>query len=410
MRLTVKQAEYIQKATHRWNFKVGATRAGKSFIDSFYIIPQRILERRGQDGLSVIMGVTRETIERNVLLPMRGKYGSAVGDINSRNIARIMGEDVYCLGAEKINQLSKIQGAEFKYLYGDEVAKWNEEVFNFAKSRLSSRVSCFDGTLNPESPNHYTKKFIDSDADIYCQHYTIDDNPFLDPFFVEQLKKEYFGTIYYDRYILGLWKRAEGAIYRLFADKPERYAVPRNEQGTEIIPQLIEINAAIDFGGTQSKHSFTASGITPGYLRLVALKSERHEAEGTMPTDIDRLAVEFVGAVIGKYGRCDYLYWDNEAPVLGRGIKNAVERVFPQVTVRPCQKKPIKDRIDLMVRLLGSDRFLYAEDCEPLKEALEQAIYDSKHDGVRLDDGTSDIDTLDSFEYTWTPQIKRFIQ
>lgn len=407
MRLTNKQAEYIQKSNHRWNLKVGATGAGKSFLDSFYVIPQRIIERKGKSGISVIMGVTKETIERNVLRPMREFYGDLIGDINSRNMARIFGEDVYCLGAEKVNQVSKIQGATFKYLYGDEVAKWNEEVFNFAKSRLRSPFSCFDGTLNPESPNHYLYKFIykSDDIDIYCQHYVIDDNPFYPEREREQLKKEYFGTVYYDRYILGLWKQAEGAIYKLFADNPARYYKHSND-----IPRLIEVNAAFDPGGTKSNHAFVATGITPNYQQLVALRSERHKAEGTTPKDVDRMAVEFVGKVIAKYGRCDYLYWDNEAAVLGRGIKEAIEKEYPQVSVFPCFKGIIRDRIDLMCRLLGLDRFIYTEDCETLKEAIEQAVWDTRHDDERLDDGSTPIDDLDAFEYTFSNQMKRLIQ
>ncbi len=55
------------------------------------------------------------------------------------------------------------------------------------------------------------------------QRSTIFYNPFLPQEFVEQLCKEYEGTIYYDRLILGLWKRAEGAIYKRFADNPEKF-------------------------------------------------------------------------------------------------------------------------------------------------------------------------------------------
>lgn len=124
-----------------------------------------------------------------------------LGTINSRNIARVCGEDVYCLGAEKVSQVAKIQGASAKYVYGDEVAKWHEDVFNMLKSRLDKPYSCFDGSLNPEHPTHWLKKFLDSDADIYCQQYTIFDNTFLSPEFVKNLCKEYEGTIYYDRLI-----------------------------------------------------------------------------------------------------------------------------------------------------------------------------------------------------------------
>lgn len=100
--LTAKQKQYIAEANKRWNFKSGAVRSGKSYVDVTAVIPMRIRERIGKDGLCFIVGVSKETIERNVLQPMRERYtSSVVGTINSRNIARVCGEDVYCLGAKK---------------------------------------------------------------------------------------------------------------------------------------------------------------------------------------------------------------------------------------------------------------------------------------------------------------------
>lgn len=218
MLLSPKQREYVLKsAGHRWGFKGGATRSGKTYLDFRWIIPIRIRERIGKDGLAVILGVTKSTIERNVLEPMRNLYGDMlVGTISSDNTAWIFGEKCYCLGAEKVSQVSKIRGASIKYCYGDEVADWSEEVFALLKSRLDKEYSCFDGTFNPQYPDHWLKKFLDSNADIFSQTYTIDDNPFLPESFKENLKKEYEGTVYYDRYILGLWVRAEGLVYPMF--------------------------------------------------------------------------------------------------------------------------------------------------------------------------------------------------
>lgn len=219
MLLSPKQREFVKYGTHRWNFKGGATRSGKTYLDFRWIIPIRIRERIGKDGLAVILGVTKSTIERNVLEPMRNLYGDMlVGTISSDNTAWIFGEKCYCLGAEKVSQVSKIRGASIKYCYGDEVADWSEEVFALLKSRLDKGYSCFDGTYNPQYPNHWLKRFLDSDADIFSQTYTIDDNPFLPESFKENLKKEYEGTVYYDRYILGLWVRAEGLVYPMFGD------------------------------------------------------------------------------------------------------------------------------------------------------------------------------------------------
>lgn len=218
MLLSPKQREYVLKsAGHRWGFKGGATRSGKTYLDFRWIIPIRIRERVGKDGLTVILGVTKSTIERNVLEPMRNLYGDMlVGTISSDNTAWIFGEKCYCLGAEKVSQVSKIRGASIKYCYGDEVADWSEEVFALLKSRLDKEYSCFDGTFNPQYPDHWLKKFLDSNADIFSQTYTIDDNPFLPESFKENLKKEYEGTVYYDRYILGRWVIAEGLVYPMF--------------------------------------------------------------------------------------------------------------------------------------------------------------------------------------------------
>lgn len=216
MLLSPKQTEFCQKGHCRWNFKGGATRSGKTYLDFRWIIPIRIRERIGKDGLTVILGVTKSTIERNVLEPMRNLYGDLVGTISSDNTVWLFGEKCYALGAEKVSQVSKIRGASIKYCYGDEVADWSEEVFELLKSRLDKDYSCFDGTFNPQYPTHWLKQFLDSDADIFSQTYTIDDNPFLPSSFVENLKREYYGTVYYDRYILGKWVLAEGLVYPMF--------------------------------------------------------------------------------------------------------------------------------------------------------------------------------------------------
>ena len=217
MALSKKQQEYILKANKRWNFKTGATRSGKTFLDFAYMIPWRIMNCKG-DGLILLLGTTRSTLERNVLSPMRKIWGThLVGEINSQNKVRLFGHQCYALGADKINQASKIQGSGVEYCYGDEVATWHEDVFQMLKSRLDKEKSCFDGTCNPDHPNHWLKKFLDSDADVYHQHYTIDDNPFLSQRFVADLKQEYRGTVQYDRFILGLWTRAEGLVYPQFS-------------------------------------------------------------------------------------------------------------------------------------------------------------------------------------------------
>ena len=217
LRLTDKQKEFWKNATHRWNIKEGATRSGKTYLD-YFLIPKRILNCKGE-GLIVLLGNTKGTLSRNILEPMQSIWGDRlVGNIGSDNTVMLFGKKCHALGADRVTQVSKLQGAGIEYCYGDEITTWNEDVFSMLKSRLDKPNSIFDGTCNPDSPNHWFLKFLESDADIFRQHYTIYDNPMLPESFVKNLECEYRGTVYFERFILGKWALAEGLIYPMFSE------------------------------------------------------------------------------------------------------------------------------------------------------------------------------------------------
>lgn len=224
------------QCNHRWNVKVGATGSGKSFVDYAVTIPKRILAAHGE-GLLVLMGNTRGTLERNILEPMRSLYPKCVGFIRSDNTVDMFGKKVYALGADNKKHIARIQGATFEYGYGDEVTTWNQGVFEMLKSRLRCPHSHFDGTCNPDNPGHWFKQFLESDADIYQQTYVIDDGV-LPEDVVRELKKEYAGSFYYDRFILGLWCAASGVIYPMYQEAVES---PPNETGSRV-------SLSIDYG------------------------------------------------------------------------------------------------------------------------------------------------------------------
>ena len=234
MEFSEKQKEFWQKANHRWNIKQGATRSGKTFLD-YYVIPKRILSCTGS-GLIVLIGNTKGTLNRNILDPMRNIWGEElVGNVTGDGSVELFGKKAYVIGADRANQASKLQGAGIEYCYGDEVTTWCEPVFAMLKSRLDKPNSIFDGTCNPDNPSHWFKRFLDSDADIFLQHYTIDDNPFNSPEFVENLKREYKGTVYYDRYILGNWVAAEGLVYPMFSEQKHIVHLEDDPLGTYFI-------------------------------------------------------------------------------------------------------------------------------------------------------------------------------
>ena len=399
MILTNKQREFIRDGHHRYNFKIGARRCGKTYLDILYTIPKRLMERKGKDGLNVIMGVSKGTIERNVLQPLREIYSKElVSTINSQNIAKLFGEEVYCLGAEKASQVSKLQGTSIKYLYGDEIAKWNQEVFVMVQASLDKPYSCMDGALNPEHKNHWLKKdFLDvieeKKLDVYTQYYTIFDNKFLPKEFVDNLCKEYEGTVYYNRLILGQWCDAEGIIFVPIANNKDRYLTDSPINGM--------VNIGIDWGGNKSKHSITATIVSRTYDRIQVIKSDTKEATGTDTKEVFAWINRFIDEIIEEYGRPNCIFCDSAEQVLNNSLRSELKYHIP---VADSIKTPIEQRIKCIIRLLNMDRISFIKgQTDTIIEALQTALYDDESATDRwIDDGeTSDIDSLDSFVYSW---------
>jgi PBSX family phage terminase large subunit len=397
------QKTFWREAKRRWNIKTGATRSGKTYQD-YFLIPKRLLAVADKEGLNVILGNTRETIRRNILLPMQSMYGiEYVSNLRADNSCDMFGQKVFCLGADNANRVDKVRGSSIKYCYGDEITTWNPDVFDMLKSRLDKSYSIFDGTCNPASPQHWFKQFLDSDADIYQQAYTIDDNPFLDPAFVANLKKEYSGTVLYDRYILGLWVAAEGVIYRLFADHPELFIV-------DDLPEQKIRHAVIgvDFGGGSSAHAFSCTGFTTG--GAIVTLDEYREKEALNPTKLEKDFVDFVKRCQMRWLVTD-VWCDSAEQTLINGLRTAAAKAHIGVNIGNAMKKPINDRIRALCLLMGAGKYFINRACPVTIDALKSALWDSKHttEDVRLDDGTTNIDSLDALEYSWEREIPNLI-
>lgn len=401
MPLTKKQMEYLQNCNKRWNIKIGATGSGKTFLDTSLVIPKRVLAARGE-GLIVLMGNTRGSLERNILEPMRDMWPNCIGNIRSDNTVELFGKKAYALGADTKKRVASIQGPNFEYVYGDEVPTWNEEVFHMLKSRLRCPHSHFDGTGNPAGPTHWFKKFLDSDANIYLQSYTIDDGA-LQPHIVEELKKEYTGTVYYDRYIKGLWAAAEGSCYPTFAADPKRFIIA-------VPPPIVSANIGVDFGGGTSAHAFNCVGFTFRMTDMVILE-ELYKKEASTPLQIEQDFVEFVRLCIAKYGRIANVYCDSAEQTLINGLRMAAAKARLPVNIQNARKGPINERIRAACRLQAADRFKIMRHCVHTIDAYKSAIYKtSETNDERLDNGQTNIDSLDATEYAYEHEMEDLLE
>ena len=193
-------------------------------------------------------------------------------------------------------------------------------------------------------------------------------------------------------------------------DNPMKITV-KEAQGMVRRGEIQQINVGVDFGGNGSGHSFVATAPVVGYRMLIALASELHKEE-LDPEQLSRLFMDFVDKILNLFGFVTAVYCDSAEQVLIRGLKTeAVRRNRGDIKITNARKDRINDRIFCFTALVSRDRFRYTELCETLEDALSMAVW--RPDTVeleRLDDGTSDIDTLDGFEYSYERDMKKYIK
>lgn len=328
-------------------------------------------------------------------------------------------------GGAKADSFKKIRGNSYGMWIATEINLHHDNTIKEAFNRTAAASKRkFFWDLNPDNPNAeiYTE-YIDNYerkaksgkllGGYNYQHFTIDDNINISEQRRAEIKSQYDATsIWYKRDILGQRCIAEGLIYRIFAENYKMYA------WTDALPRNLNIIIGVDFGGNNSAHSFTATGITPDLKNVIVLTSERISCRKDDGSDIDPdqlglLFCDFCKRVINVCGNISRVYCDSAEQVLIAGLRTAARKQgLSWLSIQNSLKDEINNRINLTVQLMAQGRFFYIPDkAESLKSALRTAIWDPKEKtkNVRLDDGSSDIDSLDSFEYTIEREARRLI-
>lgn len=403
-KLSKKQLKFVAMPLCRNNILHGSIRSGKTVVSLFKFALE--VARRPRNATYLMVGVTLDTLKRNCLdileevLP-QGAFYYSLGN----KIGYLYGRKVYLEGANDCQSMRKIRGMSLTGAYLDEASLHNMEFVKTVNGRLSEPDAFFIATTNPEYPTHWFKKdYIDNkEIEKRVWHFVLDDNPFLTPQYVENIKKEYTGA-FYQRYILGLWVRAEGAVYSQFCDTPQKYIVK------EIPKQDIAfIQIGIDFGGNGSATSFTATGFLSDGQGIAILESERVDSTNLNPDMLTQKFVDFYWRVSETYPQSAirYVFADSAEQVLIRGLKTACLPVIIKNSI----KNEINERIRVTNGLISKGKFFIQERCTPTIEAMQSAVWKDNKTGKdeRLDDGSTDIDSLDSMEYSFENELKYLI-
>lgn len=387
----------------RLNILDGSVRSGKTWISIVLWMFWVATMPRNKSYLMVARTLT--TLKRNCLDLMEGLAGK---DNFTYSLAQKQGElfgrRIYLEGANDVRSEGKIRGMTLQGVYCDEITLFPQDFFKMLLSRLSEPDAKLFGTTNPDSPKHWLKKdFLDKkkELDLLSMRFLIDDNTFLPKDYIKNIKKEYSG-VFYERFIRGRWVNAEGLIYQIFVNNKKRYRIKAKD-----VPALKYINIGVDFGGNKSQHAFVACGFTESIDVLYVLKSKSVPAKGTSVEDIIEQFAQFADEIKERYDFVDFVYADSAEQAIINEMRNKTDYV-----IRNSIKNEIIDRIRCEDVLFSSRRiFLVDGENETLEDGLENARWNEKSmEDERLDDGTSNIDILDAFEYGFENYIRYLLE
>ncbi len=392
----------------------GAVRSGKTTIMTVSFIRWAMENFSGQRfGLC---GKTVDSCIKNLIEPyISMSYAKKRYTLRWRRSQKILevrwGRKVNyfeVFGGRDESSYALIQGRTLAGVLLDEVVLMPESFVNQALARCSVEGAKFWFSCNPGNPNHWFKKeWIDQreDHNALYLHFEMADNPSLSQKTLKRYQSMYSG-VFYDRYIRGLWVPAEGLVYQYFANHTEEFLIDDPLRWCkEHRQQITIVMLGVDFGGTGSANKFQATGIT-NKGTVLALDEEYIKRE-IDPDALNKAFSAFVQRVSAVYGESQTRA-DSAEQILIRGLKHTVEKDRIRTTVKNALKLEINNRIRLTLLLMAQKRFYVSRKCEHLIDAFQTAVYDpKKFDDTRLDDGTSDIDSLDAFEYSIEPWFKQ---
>ena len=376
--LSPAQRRSILESTATVNGWEGSIRSGKTIAS---LIRWAEYAPTAPAGHLALLGWTLTTIQRNVLDPLMNLHPSIVRHTRGSNVAWIMGREVQLIGFSDKRSEAVIRGLTLSGAYVDEATLMPESTFQQLLGRLSVDGARMFFTTNPDARTHWLhKKYLTRVEELGWKifHFKMDDNPGLSAEYVAAKKREFTG-LFYQRFVLGLWVNAEGAIFDRF--DIDRHVIPFAET-----PQIARVLAAgIDYGTTNATSCVILGLTAEEHPRLVALDEFRHtpETQGklTDPEQSERIRA-FLAARHHPQQTLPpvpYTVIDPAAASLKlqlqkdghRGLWDATNAVLPGIKT--------------VSALLATDQLLITDRCKALIDEMPAYVWDDKKTDQGID-------------------------
>lgn len=411
-----KHIAYIKACrSNTYNIAEGAVRAGKT-IDNVFAFATEL--EYTPDKIHLASGSTGATAKLNIgdcngfglEYQFRGrcKWGKFKGNECLYLQTKTGTKVVIFAGAGKADSYKRIRGNSYGMWIATEINLHHDSFVKEAFNRTAAaRLRKFFWDLNPSNPGAsiyadyidlYRHKQEAGELPGGCNYqlFTLEDNATISAERRREIIAQYDPkTVWYKRDILGIRCVADGLCFPQFADHVEDYLTDK--------PAYDFVQVGVDFGGNKSAHAFVATGIQR-MGGIVYLMSRKVDAKGVTPDQLYERLGDFVRDCKAKYpGQYAYIYADCAEQTLIAGMSARFSGVRNSI------KNPINDRIKGVNILVAQGKLHYTADCKSLVDAMTTAVWDeTKFDDVRLDNGTSDIDSLDAAEYSWERYLYQF--
>ena len=201
----------------RVNILDGSVRSGKTWALHPKILWASAATSKVR-GWRILFGQTKETVYANVLKDLFDIIGDRYYSYSHHTgHLQIFDTEWRVLGARDEGSEKFLRGATVGVAIGDELVLTPEGFFKMMLTRMSPPGARLYATTNPDNPMHWLNTdYLTNPTvlakDLFHLHMTMDDNPNLEPEFLESQRRLYKG-MFFKRFILGLWVMAEGSIW-----------------------------------------------------------------------------------------------------------------------------------------------------------------------------------------------------
>lgn len=338
----------------------GAKRTGKTYvlIVKFLML---VAKFRNKGYKFIIGGATSSTIRANILDDMEKIIEKEI-KLDVYKSFELFGNKILVRAGANSDSWKTVRGFTAYGCLLNEGTALNKIFVQECISRCSGEGARIFIDTNPENPFHYIKTdYIDKSGELLESgqpniqeiQFQLDDNSFLDPVYVESIKKATPSGLFYDRDILGQWVNSEGVVYKDFDQK----TMVKSE-----IPKCSFYMVGVDWGyehyGTMYVIGITASS---EYWLVEEIVAQHQEID---------FWVNKAKEIINKYGNIPF-YCDSARP-------EHVARFLREGFRTHNADKSILSGIEVVAKLMKQKKFYVSDKCKHYLKEVYNYVWDEK--------------------------------